>query len=354
MPSNGVALAGFYGHGNFGDDVMAALFGRHLRSRQIPFRVSRLCAPYAEEFGLPVAHSTDQLLAGADTLIWGGGGLLVPWEAAAYERRFPGVAAECAQLVNTARERRLRIAVLSVGGGHVQTAPLVPQYKADLLDAAELITVRNRADLARVRSLGRNAEWFPDIVWQASSLAPAPGPRSPCRRPRIGIDLYAANLRHHHARPFLLLLQFAVLRHRSVEFVIFNSRNASIPDNHRLGSILRGPNVRRHRFHRAATDLAELASLDLLLTSRLHTAVVAMQYGVPCLSLFAEEKSRLLFSELGLADHVYTLRNSPRLLRLLARSNMVEQIRRTWSRPDCAALARESHGHLDRLDRFLS
>ena len=352
VSSHGVALAGFYGHGNFGDDLMAIIFGRHLQALGVPFRIYRLCTPYAAPFDLPVAHTIDELLEGADTLIWGGGGLLVPWDARRFERSFPGVAEEFATLVATAKRRGMRLLAASVGGSEYNDASLSPAYKADFVAAAESITVRNRGDCAHLSALGYKAEYFPDVVWQTATHFPLTPTRGPGLR--IGLDLYAENLQRRHALYLLPLIQLLIWRRSDCRFIFLNSRNASQSGEQRLGRLFFGNNVQHYRFQHPADDIATLASLDLLLSTRLHTPMVALQYHVPVLSLFGEGKTRLLCSELGLMEYAYTHRDVPHLFSLLASRRRLDCFLSNYRFPELAVLAGGSRGHLDRLTQLLN
>jgi polysaccharide pyruvyl transferase WcaK-like protein len=350
--SRGVALAGFYQHGNFGDDLMAVLFGRHLRSLGAPARVFRLCAPYAESCGLPVARSLDELLDGADTLVWGGGGLLVPLDGARFRRMFPGVAEESAALVASARRRGMRLVLLSVGGAGVPPVGLAPEYRAELVARADHITVRNRDDAIQLAALGRSAEYFPDVLWRTATTFPQP--HSPRTGLRIGLDLNVHNLRRHQATYWLALIQSLIWLRRDCTFILINTQNASMPGQRKLERCLHGRALQRYRFRHLHEDLQLLASLDLLLSTRLHAALVALAYGVPAISLFAEGKTRLLFSELGLSHLCCGHAQVPWLCRLLASPRRLDDFLAEYPHPHVAALARDSRGHLDRLTELVA
>ena len=60
-----VALAGYYGAGNFGDDLAAVVLGLALRRRGVPVRVYGLCEPCARRFGFETASSRAKLLSRA-------------------------------------------------------------------------------------------------------------------------------------------------------------------------------------------------------------------------------------------------------------------------------------------------
>lgn len=350
--SRGVALVGFYGYGNFGDDLMAVIFGRHLRSRGIPCRIFQLCAPYAASAGLPVADSIDALLGQSDILVWGGGGLLVSWNERRFRKWFPGVAEKSAALIAEARRRKLPIIALSIGGSGASTPSLTPAYREAVVTSAAHITVRSPADLPALAARGISADYFPDIVWQTPTLFPQSLSRIG-ERTRIGIDVYGANLTRQAAQYFVGIIQVLIRLRPDCTFVLLNSRNASQGGDRRLDHLLHGRNVERHRFHRLEEDLATIASLDLVLSSRLHMSVVALAYGVPVIPVFVEAKTRRLFADLDLAQLTCSHLQMPSLMRLLASPARLSQWLRCYPHPDVARLARESRGHLDCLSAWV-
>src|SRR5512135_3473807 len=160
-----VALVGFYGRGNFGDDYAAVVLGLCLRQAGFPFSVYRLCEPYAKPFGFHTSSSPEELLENADVLLWGGGGLLIPWPDLLYRMLFPGIAGEYKGLVVRAIEKGLHLAACSVGGDGSCPPRLTPAYKELFARAATFITVRNPQDLRLLQRLGVQGAFFPDLMW---------------------------------------------------------------------------------------------------------------------------------------------------------------------------------------------
>lgn len=349
--SRAVALAGFYGYGNFGDDLMAVIFGRHLQSCGTPCRVFRLCAPYAAAAGLPVAESVDHLLDGVDTVVWGGGGLLVSWNERRFRKAFSGVVEESEALIAAARARGLRLIAMSIGGSGEPISSLTPAYREAVVTHASHVTVRHPGDVSALAARGIVADYFPDVVWQTPVLFPQPVKRAR-ERLRIGIDLYGANLAREGAQYFVVLLQALIWMRRDCTFVLLNSRNATVAGARRLDRVLRGRNVERYRFHHLEEDLATIASLDLVLSSRLHMSVVALAYGVPAISLYSEAKTRRLFADLSLTDVTCSHRQVPSLVRQLASPSRLADLLRRYPHPDVARLVCASRGHLDYLSAW--
>jgi hypothetical protein len=218
-----VGLVGFYGHGNFGDDLMALIFGLFLRRIGVSFSVYRLCPPYAARFGFSVAQSAGELLESAGVLLRGGGGLLVPWPNLTYHVLYPRVSSQYSRLIGTALRHGVPLLASSVGGDGSCPQKLTPSYKQIFVQSARFVSVRNPQDLTLLHRLGVPGEAYPDIVWKASEYFPI----RPRKRGglRIGMDVYLSNLLRHSAARLLPLLFALTRERRDCEFVFLDTTN---------------------------------------------------------------------------------------------------------------------------------
>jgi len=345
-----VALTGYYGAGNFGDDLMAVIFGQHLQAAGIRFRVYRLCKAYAEPAGFEVAGTPEELLEGVDLLVHGGGGMLVNWRQIESALLFPG--AHGAGVTQMALERGVRQCLLSVGGDGTYPKEFSPPDKEALVQAAEYVSVRNPADRDALQERGIQCDYFPDIVWQAARLAGGGRPRSRGVR-RVGIDIYFSNMARQGALHILPLLAWLMRSRRDVEFVLMDSTNRTMRPYRGLGMALKGRNAVAHQFSDLAGDLALLGSLDLLITSRLHTMLAALACGVPAISVYGEKKTRLMLETLDRRDLYYGSGRAAGWLKLMMRPGELERLVEGYELPDTASLASGSEGHLRALLRLV-
>jgi hypothetical protein len=214
------------------------------------------------------------------------------------------------------------------------------------------VTVRNPQDVVTLEAKRKTAAYFPDIVWGLSRVVPIE--RRPHERLRIGIDLYASNLLRQGALHLLPRLQSAVRERPDCDFVCIDTTNASRKPYRGLGGFIRGANVSRYQFRHLDEDLALVASLDAVFSSRFHMPIVAMQYGVPSVSAFAERKTRLLYANLGLDLHAYHVDRSAALFSLLSSRADLDRLIRDFAFPDTAKLGADSLGHIDALRDALS
>ncbi|MBP1596266.1 MAG: polysaccharide pyruvyl transferase [Acidobacteria bacterium] len=346
-----VALVGYYGRGNFGDDLMAVLFGFALRQAGVDFTIYRLCREEADRYGFRTTDSARDLLSDARLLLWGGGGLLVPWPRILYALLYPRVSGEYARLIRTAGDLGLRFCALSVGGSGECPPQLTPEYKQDFLNAAEYISVRNPRDIDLLKQNGVPGDYFPDVIWQTLDHFPAPSRGRGTSR--IGVDIYLSNLARKRALHFLPLLWNVIRMRPDCEFTFLDSTNRNVRSSRSPGRFIRGGNIRNYQFSDLAADIEFLSSLDLLISSRLHAPMICMGYGVPVLSIFGEKKTALMMENLGMSCYSFGHGQMKALASLLAQKDRLARFLEQFRFPEVDRLRRESYGHQDRLHAIL-
>jgi|GEM_PF-2086452 len=352
-----VGLIGFYGVGNYGDDLMAHLCAAHLVEHGFPCTLftlgepgrDSLATPAFEHPGIRITRDPGAVVHDSDILVWGGGGLLISWNERTFRRRFPGVAEKMLALVQLARRQGLVRCAISVGGNGGTDPRLSPVYKALFLDGARYASVRNPSDLALLRALGVESDVFPDLVWRAGS--PAPRRRPPGDHLRIGLDVYLANLADRSGLHFAAVLQALVWRCPHHTFVCLDSAHRNARPSNALDRWMRirGVNVEHYQFHDFADDASMLASLDLLVSSRLHVPVVCLGHHVPVAWTFCEKKTRLFLHTLGLGAMDFGHGRILEFARMLGSRDGLDAYLAGYPFPDTAALFRASGGHLQQL-----
>lgn len=346
-----ISLLGFYARGNFGDDLYAVILGRHLMKAGHDVAIYGLCDAYAKPFGLQTVHAAGEFLRQAGAVLWGGGGLLVNWPGLLHQIRFPGAARELGGFVAQAVDRGIRVAACSVGGDGSCPGRLNPGYKERFASAAEFMTVRNPQDLAVLGRLGVPGAYYPDLIWLAGEQFPQP--RRAAGGLRIAFDLYPGALLWNCAPHLIAILQALVWERRDCQFHFLDSANRSCRPYRGLGGLIRGANAAPHQFSDLESDLRFLASLDLLVSSRLHAPMLALQYGVPVISLLAERKTSLLFANLGLSQFALGRGRIREFHDLLRSRQRLDALLRDFPFPAIQRLRAQAAGHLRYLDERL-
>lgn len=346
-----VALIGFYGHGNFGDDWMAILFGNHLQQAGIPFTVYRLPPYYARQFGFDATDSMEELLEDCQALLWCGGGLLVSWSQSMYKLLFRNYAQEYETLIQMALKRKVKLGAFSVGGNGSCHSPLTPSYKQIFLENAQYISVRNPQDLDLLRQFNIPGAYFPDVVWQTQKHFTPQVRSSP--RLRIGIDLYWSILLRQNALYAVPLLYFITQIRSDCDFIFIDTTNQMNTPYRAVGKHWPGKNLTRYQFCDLKEDFNRLASFDLFISSRLHTPMITLQYGIPSLSFFSEKKTSLFFNNFNLQAYSITHSQIHQFWSLMKNPGRLSNLIQMYTFPGINELTEQSSGHLEALTRFL-
>lgn len=349
-----VAVAGAYRNGNFGDDLMATITARWLHNLGVEHQLWGLCEPYHQDFGFDIRRSADSILAGADMLVWGGGGFLIPQRQSTFRRLFShGWNERAADLLTSAVHRQIPTYAISVGGGDQDVAPrdFLPA-KRSFLEKMRGMTVRNQSDLQIARPFNVPAQYFADMVWLTSTEFPMP-PRDPGVR-RIGIDVYFSNILAQRSLGLLPLLMRVTAARPDLEFILMDGTNRSVKSYRGLGLLITGGNVHRYQFQHLTADLRLLSSLDLLISSRLHTVVTALSYGVPAISVIGEGKTRVMLKQIERPQLVYGNDRLDELEALLTNPAALESFVEKFPYPDLPALQKSALGHRHRLAEFVA
>lgn len=356
MPT--VAIYGYFAYGNFGDDLMAIIFGIHARQLGYRVKVYKLCASYAEWASLEVVHSLGELTDGVEIVVLASGSLLVSGlssQTFGISKKLSANLAlgdqEFAELIELARQRNVPLCTLSIGGDDKSAGDL-PAIKHQLLQACIYASVRNPQDVPRVRQLNIPCDYYPDVVWQASTLIPIEE-MPPAERLRIGVDLYWSNLLRQGALYLPFFLYFLVILRRDVDFVFIDTTNQRAEKFRAVQPPLKLGNVSRYQFQTPVKDLQLAASLDLVLSSRIHLGIACMSCGVPFLSLFGEPKTRLFLQNMGLSDCIIRHRKWIGLLWLLLRPRRLRRFLRGFRIPGREEQVAQSRGHLNKLSSIL-
>lgn len=342
-----IALFGNYNDHNFGDDLMAVIFGYFLQKCGISFSVYKLRSEYARPWGFSVAHTLEELLDEKDMVVYGGGGFLCGKQNCTSEYQ-----SDRCRLIELTRQKNIPIYGFSLGGNGTYPRPVWPCQTMFLLHA-EYVSVRNRQDLDWLKQLPQppRLEYFPDIVWQTSIYFPRQ--RSPHKRFRVGIHLHATRLIRRQAIYLPVVLAAIVRLQKNIDFVFIDITGKKANMARLKKWFGHGPNITYYQFHQLSVDLDVLCSLDLLCSTQLHTGVVCMSYGIPFISLFGHPKTKLMLDNLQLSSLYYEHQDIFRLCSLLMNLRKFRYFIETYEIPKFDHIRKESFGHLESLAKIV-
>jgi polysaccharide pyruvyl transferase WcaK-like protein len=307
-----IGLFGYYKYGNFGDDLMAALFGRELRSLGIPFKVFGLSTPILKENDFAGVSTIEDLLSGTDIIIYGGGGAFLQSkikQRATHEQ-------DVGKLCSLCKKQGIPIYMLSVGGSGALSPQPTPSQEI-LLQQARYITFRNPEDVALISSPNTRYSIGSDIVWRTPLYL------SECsinkkKKSMINIGIDVTLLARLESMAFILALVFLIpLSFKKYRFVFYDQFLRSSRENlpRRLLKGVLPVFYKQHQYTTLTSFVASINEADVIITNRLHMGMVAMAYGIPVLQVLPQHKAFVLFKRLRLESFVFTsLRSLPRFL----------------------------------------
>lgn len=324
MAGRSLLLAGYYGHGNAGDEAILeatlAELPRWLPGARITVAAGD-AAEIARRHGVAAVSSEDlaalaAAVAACDAVILGGGGL--------FQDYWPAPLSRCLASDRGGLPAYLTYPVLAAAAGKpcflfaAGVGPLRTEQgrrqTALAFALAAGATVRDPASRALVESLEETAERLPEVAadpaWlltpdEAAAAEVLRGLRVEAEEPLFGLALrdwrFGAPLEHNEAAIALALDAFLASRPHTLLMLPFSCA-AELNDDRvvhrRVASQLRRP-VRVVSLEEALpprTLAALLARCDLALAMRYHAALFALAAGVPTVGLAYDPKLTALFS----------------------------------------------------------
>jgi polysaccharide pyruvyl transferase WcaK-like protein len=281
-----VGLVGFYGPGNYGDELFLDVFRQHLGSDvdlEVVFDSST--RPY---FHGPVRD----VVRDHDAIVIGGGDLLVPWGLG--ERYW--------------LTDYLRRPVHIVGVGVPTWRPANPNVVAHLRRFVghrnvRSITARDEESAAWIREHLRPrvaVDSAADLVF-ALDLPPV---EPPSGQPILGINVRWRNGNDDYDALRALAARGVELGYR-LRTIVLSTGDVRMQDELAFEALsIDGPQVERVASDDLATLTRAIGGCTMLASHKFHGTVVATAYGVPAISMSTTDKNRNLLDRLGRPDLV--------------------------------------------------
>lgn len=289
-----VGLFGYYSYGNLGDNLMAFLLSRHVKSLGYEPIVFTKSPEFMSGWDVELCSSVTELVAQSDVIIFGGGGLLIPRNnlspAQADFTRDMGAVTEAAKAKNIPQIG------ISLGGAGKSLDQITPAERQNLVRGLTYVTLRNSEDIQLLEQAGIDGAFFNDMVWTTADQVPVAKKKTSGRR-RIGFNLYMTQSRRY--RLLRKILGMIVRLRPDLDFIFIDIHpgpngefNAFAPDR-----------MPKNCSRKTLTDIEkaceEAATLDLLVSTRLHFGVMMMSYGGTTIAYAGQEKTRLLYKRIG-------------------------------------------------------
>jgi polysaccharide pyruvyl transferase WcaK-like protein len=289
-----IGIVGFYGPGNYGDELFLEVFRQHLGSAvDLDVVFDSPTRPY---FDRPVRD----VVRDHDAIVIGGGDLLVPWGLG--DRYW--------------LPDYLRRPVHVIGVGVPTWRPSKPGVVDQLgrflrHNNVRSITTRDRESTAWIREHLRprvEVETAADLVFALD----LPSVQRPAGPPILGITVRDRDRDDDYGEVRALADKGRALGYR-LRTIVLSTDDVRARDERALDALnLDGPDVERI----ASDDLMALTraigECTMLASHKFHGTVVATAYGIPAISMSTSDKNRNLLGRLGRPELVCAF-DDPRL-----------------------------------------
>jgi polysaccharide pyruvyl transferase WcaK-like protein len=319
-----VGLVGFYGPGNYGDELFREVFRQHLApDLDLDVVFDSPTRPY---FHRPVRDVVRE----HDAIVIGGGDLLVPWGLG--DRYW--------------LTDYLRRPVHIVGVGVPTWRPARPNVVAQLgrfvrHGNVRSITARDEESAAWIREHLRprvEVEAAADLVF-ALDLPPV---ERPAGSPVLGINVRWREGNDDYAAVRALAARGRALGYR-LRAIVLSTGDVRRQDERAFEALaIDGPDVERIASDDLATLTRAIGECTMLASHKFHGTVVATAYGIPAISMSTTDKNRNLLRRLG----------RPELVCAFDDPTLPDRLVGEPSPPDPAVRAQMVKAATDALDRL--
>ncbi|MEP1870516.1 MAG: polysaccharide pyruvyl transferase family protein [Paraglaciecola sp.] len=301
-----VAIWGSYEHGNFGDDLMAIIFAAHLKKLGCEPIVFRLDSEIAKRYSVETTNDINKLLENSSLVLIGGGGMLVvdPSVRRYFSRVAWNFESDFKQLLKALKSHNLKVIPLSIGGnGENKLDVTLPKYRRAVFSRyCDRATLRLSGDIPLANKLDIEFECIPDILLGTAKLFNGIARPPKTNLKRIGINIVGAT-----TEKLAIMLEEYCSNNEDVEVVFINTHLDGYGHNYeRVKSELSCERITNfcHNDDFSRT-FSLLASLDLLISSKLHLGVTAMTFGTPFISYQGKKKTNSFLKNVSIAKTVY-------------------------------------------------
>lgn len=340
-----VAVWGSYNYGNYGDDLMAIQFAKELQRSGMEPYVYRLDECLADRYAIKTTESLQELIHGAKFCIIGGGGVL-GGGTTVLEKDFH-------ELHLISSEQKCPVFPISVGGdgGGIDTTLSPSRREFWQGDTCQLSTVRLQEDVALVNKLGKEAVYYPDVLWTVADFWKIVPVAKSTEQLHIGINIPDSR------RGRFLAFQLAAITAARKD-IIFHFIRTYLPNysvNYELLPKLDSPYIQHHVYTDPESTLKFIASLDLVVSYKLHLGLTALALNVPFYSVGGQGKTRTQLKSINADFAVWPASaKNIRLGMFLAKANNIRQAK---SKLDFVTIKQHknlSWGHIHKLKEIAS
>lgn len=353
-----IAIWGSYNYGNYGDDIMAIQFAKYLKSLNVEPVVYRLDKQLAKRYQLKTTDSLNELLSNAEFCIIGGGGFLVENFSAPFEEDFR-------QLHKVSIEKNCPVYPISIGGEGLGENASLSHWRQQFFqgDMCQSCSVRLESDKALFKHFGKEVFYYPDVLLSVSEFWQIPRQSKQFnnqtnnqidnQKKIINVGINIPNTLQCKLLAFQLGIIASIRRDIIFHFIKTYLPSSSI--NSELRPKQLSSNIKYHVYSDPQSTLEFLASLDLVVSYKLHLGLTALALGVPFYSLGGSGKASAFLSSIGADFAVWTpVDKRFKVAAFLSNPKNILQAKNKFNFTIIDKLTANSRGHLDFLNQLVT
>ncbi|MEO1429134.1 MAG: polysaccharide pyruvyl transferase family protein [Cyanobacteria bacterium J06633_8] len=340
-----VAIWGSYNYGNYGDDIMAIQFAKYLKSINIRAVVYRLNEQLAKRYQIQTTDSLNELFKDAEFCIIGGGGFLVENFSAPFEEDFRRL-----KIVST--ENNCPVYPISIGGEGLGENALLSYWRQQFFqgEICKSCSVRLESDKALINHFRKEVFYYPDVLLSVSEFWQIPAQMNQNKTINVGINI------PNTIQCQWLAFQLGVIAsiRRDIVFHFIKTYLPSSTINTELRPKQLSSNIKYHVYTDPKLTLEFLASLDLVVSYKLHLGLTALALGVPFYSLGGSGKAKAFLNSIGADFAVWNPGDKRfKVAAFLSNPQNILQAKNKFNFTIIDKLTIESRGHLELLKKLV-
>ncbi|MBV6623428.1 MAG: polysaccharide pyruvyl transferase family protein [Rivularia sp. (in: Bacteria)] len=340
-----VAIWGSYNYGNYGDDIMAIQFAKYFKSIDVIPVVYRLNKQLAKRYKIQTTDSLNELFQDAEFCIIGGGGFLVENFSAPFEEDFRQL-----QIVST--QKNCPVYPISIGGEGLGKNTSLSYWRQKFFqgETCKSCSVRLESDKALINHFGKEVFYYPDVLLAVSEFWQIPSKITQNNTIHVGINI------PNTIQCKWLAFQLGVIAsiRRDIVFHFIKTYLPSSPINTELRPKQVSNNIKYHVYTDPLLTLQFLASLDLVVSYKLHLGLTALALGVPFYSLGGSGKAKAFLNSIGADFAVWNPGDKRfKLAAFLSNPQNILQAKNKFNFTIIDKLTVESRGHLELLNKLV-
>ncbi len=338
-----IAIWSSYNYGNFGDDLMAIQFANEVEKCGATPIVYRLDKRVANEFGIQTTYSPNELMDNTDAVIIGGGALFTreSWKRVYFRKITRDFEHDFKVLYKLSTKKNIPIYPLSIGGDGGGTSKGIPKWHTKLFlhELCPEGTVRLPDCLSVAKEFGIKAQYYPDVVFAADFCFENPEQTVPDNKIHIGLNLRKTD------SAFIDTVYKVAKKNKNICFHFIKTHLSGYNLDYEFLPESETENIKAHEYKNLNDTIVFFASLDLLITIKLHIGITSLSKGTPIISYNGKAKTKTFLKSIDANDAIWTEKDKINLESFFATTTK-ESLKSRFDWEKIEQIKKESFQHL--------